>query len=378
MTNYMDELSLKESELPSVYINELVQYLSDMYSQLINNNIPLSTFPSVMLWGQPGVGKSQAIKQIANRITESTKKRVVVNDVRLLLFNPIDLRGIPVADKEKNNAIWLKPYIFQMSDDKDVINILFLDEITAAPQSVQAAAYQITLDRTIGEHKLPPNTIVISAGNRISDKSVANKMPKALANRLLHFEIESDFDNWKSWAIQNNINKKVIGFLSFKPELLNCFDPKKDSTAFPTPRTWEMVSNVLNYCSSSEESTLAFISGLIGSGTALEFRSWVNVYNELPKMEDIFAGNETREFKNASILYALTSSMVEYVKKTKTDLKGIENSLNYALTFPKDYTMLLFEEYMMIDNKIEEFVLNNPTSRRWILDNAPDYFELQK
>ena len=255
MTNYMDELSLKESELPSVYINELVQYLSDMYSQLINNNVPLSTFPSVMLWGQPGVGKSQAIKQIANRIAESTKKRVVVTDVRLLLFNPIDLRGIPVADKEKNNAIWLKPYIFQMSDDKDVINILFLDEITAAPQSVQAAAYQITLDRTIGEHKLPPNTIVISAGNRISDKSVANKMPKALANRLLHFEIESDFDNWKSWAIQNNINKKVIGFLSFKPELLNCFDPKKDSTAFPTPRTWEMVSNVLNYCSSSEESS---------------------------------------------------------------------------------------------------------------------------
>ena len=126
-----------------------------------------------MLWGPPGVGKSQGVRQIASEIREKTGKKVEVTDVRLLLFNPVDLRGIPTANEDKTLAVWLKPKIFQMDPSEDVINFLFLDEISAAPQSVQAAAYQITLDRTVGEHKLPENCVVIAAGNRVTDRSVA-------------------------------------------------------------------------------------------------------------------------------------------------------------------------------------------------------------
>ena len=75
-------------------------------------------------------------------------------------------------------------------------------------------------------------------------------MPKALANRLLHFDIEEDFDEWKKWAIRNGINAKVVGFLTFKPTSLMYFDTGSDSLAFPTPRSWEMVSNLLNTISS--------------------------------------------------------------------------------------------------------------------------------
>ena len=109
-------------------------------------------------------------------------------------------------------AIWLKPQIFQMNDSEDVVNILFLDEISAAPQSVQAAAYQITLDRVVGEHKLPENCIVIAAGNRVTDRSVAFKMPKALANRLMHFEVDGNFDSWKCNAhhVNNNGNFPTV------------------------------------------------------------------------------------------------------------------------------------------------------------------------
>ena len=80
-----------------------------------------------------------------------------------------------------------------MDSSDDVFNILFLDEISAAPPSVQSAAYQIVLDHKVGEHKLPKNCVVICAGNRVTDHSVAYKMPKALANRVLHYEITSDF-----------------------------------------------------------------------------------------------------------------------------------------------------------------------------------------
>ena len=215
---------VKLSNVPSMPVGTMVTKLSDAYRKLIENGLPVWTMPSVMLWGPPGVGKSQAVRQIAKEIEENTGKKVNVTDVRLLLFNPIDLRGIPTANEDKTLAVWLKPKIFQMDPSKEIINILFLDEISAAPQSVQAAAYQITLDRVVGEHKLPENCIVIAAGNRTTDKSVAFRMPKALANRLLHIEVEGSFDSWKKWAIRNGINDKVIGFLSFRQNYLMGFD----------------------------------------------------------------------------------------------------------------------------------------------------------
>ena len=155
----------------------------------------------------------------SKKCCRKNEKKVQVTDVRLLLFNPIDLRGIPTANADKTLAVWLKPQIFQMDASDEVINILFLDEITAAPQSVQAAAYQITLDRVIGEHRLPENCIVIAAGNRVTDKSVAFKMPKALANRLLHIEVSQSFASWRQWAIHNGIHEKVLGVFVLSAEL---------------------------------------------------------------------------------------------------------------------------------------------------------------
>lgn len=168
------------SNIPQMNVNRLIEELIPAYCNIIKAGVPIKTFPSVMLWGPPGVGKSQAVRQLAREIEAQTGKRTHITDVRLLLFNPIDLRGIPTANADKTLAVWLRPQIFQMDPSEDVVNILFLDEISAAPQSVQAAAYQITLDRVVGEHKLPENCIVIAAGNRTTDKSVAFKMPKLL------------------------------------------------------------------------------------------------------------------------------------------------------------------------------------------------------
>ncbi|MDD7635850.1 MAG: MoxR family ATPase, partial [Clostridiales bacterium] len=232
---------IKMTNIPSMNVGKTVEKLSNAYCTIIQNNYPIKTMPSVMLWGPPGVGKSQAVRQIAKEIGETTGKTVNVTDVRLLLFNPIDLRGIPTANADKTLAVWLKPQIFQMDASDDIVNILFLDEISAAPQSVQAAAYQITLDRVVGEHKLPDNCIVIAAGNRMTDKSVAFKMPKALANRLMHIEIAGSFNSWKEWAIRSGINEKVLGFLSFRQSYLMGFDSSSDDLAFATPRSWEMV-----------------------------------------------------------------------------------------------------------------------------------------
>ncbi|MBO5908687.1 MAG: AAA family ATPase, partial [Clostridia bacterium] len=260
--------------MPILSVEKTIKHLSNVYCEIVGKGISPKVLPSVMLWGPPGVGKSQAIRQVADRISAETGKKCVVTDVRLLLFNPIDLRGIPTANEDKTLAVWLKPQIFQMDPSSKVVNILFLDEISAAPQSVQAAAYQITLDRIIGEHKLPENCIVIAAGNRVTDKSVAFKMPKALANRLCHMEVESNFESWRRWAISSGVSYKVVGFLSFRHDYLIENESSSDALAFPTPRSWEMVSRLLNMSGQDQEKIYSMISGCVGSGIASEFCSW--------------------------------------------------------------------------------------------------------
>ncbi|MBO4415891.1 MAG: AAA family ATPase [Lachnospiraceae bacterium] len=354
------------SNMPAMNVGDMVEELATAYSTLINKGLPLKLMPSVMLWGPPGVGKSQGIRQIAKEIGENTGKTVNVTDVRLLLFNPIDLRGIPTANEDKTLAVWLKPQIFQLDDSDDVINILFLDEITAAPQSVQAAAYQITLDRVIGEHKLPDNCIVIAAGNRTTDKSVAFKMPKALANRLLHLEIEISFDSWKQWAVRNGINDKVLGYLSFRQDALMAFDAASEELAFATPRSWEMVSNILNSVNGDEDAVFSLISGLVGIGAASEFRTWCKVYQNLPDVSDIFEGKNCSVPKSPDELYALCSAMTVYASQHRDDMTMIENSINYASKLPPDFSVVLLRDYMSIEKGYRTKLMRLPVFQKWL------------
>ena len=354
------------SNIPVLSVNEMIDKISNAYINIINNNYQIKQFPSIMLWGAPGVGKSQAIKQIANNIEKETGKKTKVTDVRLLLFNPIDLRGIPTVNNERTESIWLKPQIFNMDDSIDNINILFLDEISAAPPSVQAAAYQITLDRVICEHKLPDNCIVIAAGNRLNDKSVAYKMPRALANRLLHLEISNDFQTWKKWAIKNNINEKVTGFLSFRNDFLCDEKNNSEDLAYATPRTWEMVSNILNNISDNINDVEDLISGLIGVGTTIEFKTWCNVYSELPNIEDIFEGKNVKIPQKSDVIYALINSMTHYAYANKDNLKKIGNSIIFANQLPPEYSLILIKDYMTFENNFIHKLLTIPEFNKWI------------
>lgn len=324
----------------------VISQLSAAYISMIEKGLPLKLLPAFMLWGPPGVGKSQAVKQVAARIGERTGKRVKVTDVRLLLFNPIDLRGIPTANADKSLAVWLKPQIFDMDESPSVVNILFLDEISAAPQSVQAAAYQITLDRVVGEHRLPENCIVIAAGNRVTDKSVAYKMPKALANRLCHIEVESNFESWRRWAVSAGIHEKVLGFLSFRADRLSVYDAGSDDLAFATPRSWEMVSHLLSYANEDVDAIYPLLVGCVGAGVATEFRTWCKVYRTLPSIADIFNGRIPPMPSSPDAMYALVSSMTAYAKEHQNDMNAIANSVRYATKMPTDFSVVLFKNYV--------------------------------
>ncbi len=362
----MMEKNVELSNIPSMSVGNIVKQLAEAYSSLVLNGENMNLMPSVMLWGPPGTGKSQAVRQIAKELMQRTGKKTNITDVRLLLFNPVDLRGIPTSNEDRTLAVWLKPKIFQMDGSRDVINILFLDEISAAPQSVQAAAYQITLDRVIGEHRLPDNCIVIAAGNRTTDKSVAYKMPKALANRLMHIEVKLSFSSWKKWAIENGVHPYVVGFLDFKRDSLMAFDPQSDHVAFPTPRSWEMVSNLLNHLGSEPEDIAGLISGLIGTSVASEFINWSKIYNELPDVDMIFDGKAVKVPQSADCLYALTSAMSSYAAEHRDDMGRMRNSIRYAMKMPPDFSVILMKDYMCIEKGFGNKLMKIPEFAQWM------------
>jgi hypothetical protein len=212
----------------------------------------------VFLWGPPGVGKSSIVRLTAER------RSLPLLDVRASLLDPTDLRGIPAV--AEGRAVWCPPSFLPNEDSPP--GILFFDELNAAPPLVQASLYQLTLDRRVGEYVLPAGWRIIAAGNRAEDHSVTFRMPAALANRFIHLDFETDFEDWRAWASTAGIHPLVIGFLGTRRELL--LQMENTERGFPTPRAWEMVSDALAALGKPSAAS-DVILGIVGEGAAMEF-----------------------------------------------------------------------------------------------------------
>jgi len=314
---------------------------------LIDSQIP--TF----VWGSPGVGKSSLVAQIAQQ------KDMKFIDLRLSLLDPTDLRGIPFFAKEEKKAVWAKPEFLPDTDCLDY-GILFLDEINSAPPTIQAAAYQLILDRKIGEYTLPQNYSIIAAGNYETDRGVTYRMPTPLANRFVHLNFDLDFDSWKLWAYKNNMDKRIISYLSYKPSDLFLFDPKSKSKSFATPRSWKFVDDILK--SKVKEQLLEnVISGAIGKDTAQEFLNYSKVMDELPNIEDILAGNEVKIPTKNSTLYALCVGIV-YALKDNFSTQNLTNVLNFSLKLDGEFTILLVRDMQKDGIDVE----SSPAWKSWV------------
>jgi MoxR-like ATPase len=172
--------------------------------------------------------------------------------------------------------------------------VLFLDELNSAAPSVQAAAYQLILNRRIGKYALPKNVVMVAAGNRESDKGVTYRMPTPLANRFIHQEMKVDFASYQEWAVNNNIHKDVVGYLSFAKQDLYDFDAKSASRAFATPRSWTFVSELLEDEDSDDDTLMNLVAGTIGEGLAVKFMAHRKIAGRMPKPEDILSWQRKR------------------------------------------------------------------------------------
>ena len=273
--------------------------------QLIIENPELArTIPPILIHSSPGVGKSSIVRQV------SEKLGIGFVDVRLAEMESVDIRGLPSVDKDLGVMKWNAPDFWPR--DPNSKGIIFLDELTSCDQSCQVAAYELILDRKIGDfYKVPDGWYIVSAGNLTTDRAVAMSMSSALSNRFLHVELEADPEQWCTWAMTHDVHPSVTGFIQYRPENLFNMDRENLERGWPSPRSWDRVSQMCKIYGNNEQLLRKIVYGLVGPAKGVEFMEFHRLNKSFDNILDMMYGKTPIKIpeKNDQ-LYAMCSSMI--------------------------------------------------------------------
>jgi MoxR-like ATPase len=264
-------------------------------------------------------------------------------DYRLSQRDPSDINGLPSISETADHVEWKPTLLFTVLSQPDADGLLFFDEIPQAMPVVQNAAYQLIQDRCCGEISFSDNIIVIAAGNRLTDGGNQFQIPPALANRFSHVELMSPtVDAWCDWAIDHDIDSRIVAFLRFKPsDLMDSMDDvrKKRAMAWASPRSWEKASDKIKTIKGSSNAVLNRIqrkvAQTVGVARSIEFRGFIKTTVNLD-IKDILKNPEQVRGFDLSFKWALVSAVSEYYradKKHLDDILGLCRKENLASDF---------------------------------------------
>jgi len=326
----------------------------------------------VMVWSVYGQGKSAVAKQVAESFNTPDKSEYGFIDLRATLLDPVDLMGVPTVVNGKTH--WAAPGILPVEG----YGLIIIDELPTAAPMVQAALLQLMLDRKIGEYELPKGWSIIAAGNRTGDRSGAGRLNMALANRMVHVDMDVDLDDWVAWALDNvdfelekvnarehngrlPIKTEVISFCRFRPNLLSDPDPSRTEYAQATPRTWEFVSNIMHN-GIDPDIEYDVYKGTIGEGPAAELLAFLKIYRNLPNRDQILMDPEGAHVPtDPATLYAICGSL-----SVASSEQTIGNIVKYSNRLPSEFSVLLMNDSV---KKCPE-VVNTRAFISWASDNA--------
>lgn len=299
----------------------------------------------IFLWGPPGIGKSELVAGI----TEELGGHMI--DLRLGQMEPTDLRGIPYFNKDKGVMDWAPPIDLpdaELASQYPVV-VLFLDEMNSAAPAVQAAGYQLILNRRVGKYVLPNNVVIVAAGNRESDKGVTYRMPTPLANRFVHLEMRVDHASWETWATANRIHKDVVGYVGHAKQDLFEFDPRSPSRAFATPRSWTFVSQFCEEQDCTDQELTDLIAGTVGEGIAIKFMAHRKVAGQMPKAMDVLTGKVTElSTKEISAQYSLAVSLCYELQTHHTNGSTKQDDWNVMADYFLKFMMENFNTELVV------------------------------
>lgn len=303
-------------------------------TKLAKNQLAGGAPQPVMLWGPPGIGKSDIVQSVANDCG------IELRDIRLAQLDPVDLRGVPtVVDGQTK---WATPSCFPT--DPESAGIIFLDELSAADPSIQVAAYQLLLDRRIGEYEVPPKWSIVAAGNRAEDNAVSLPMPSALANRMMHLELHTEPEEWARWASEHGLDPSLIGFIRFRPEML--FSPGENcERGWPSPRSWARVSKVLEIGLDDDELPPC-IAGLVGDGAAAQFLAYRKQFRALGDVRAMMLNPQKPlklDSRKPDVCYALASALAYWVGRASTQketTKLLDGFFRLSMSLPATFAVV--------------------------------------
>jgi hypothetical protein len=296
-----------------------------------------------ILWGPPGVGKSDTVRQFHDWLGDDYGLR----DIRALLLDPVDIRGLPSINGDQK-AHWCPP-AFLPVDGKGII---FFDELASAPPLTQNALLQLFLDGRIGEYELPPGWWICAASNRETDRAFTHRMSTPMANRMVHIDYEVNVDDWITWAYQHQIYPMVIAFIHNFPHLLMDFDPlvdaQKNEKAFASPRTWEFSSNILKQ-NPPQDIKFELLSGTIGKGPTGEYMAFEKVYRDLPDIDNVLSHPKTADVPKGKpdIMYSLTCALASAAGQD-----NLSNIVTYGMRMEPEWSVKLMKDIVRKDNML--------------------------
>ena len=328
---------------------ELERLLRHQLKQIFAHPEQASLLPPLMIWGAPGIGKSTIIRNVAQELG------IGFIDVRLAQREPVDVRGLPVPDGD--SVRWLVSADWPRAPKSR--GIILFDELTAADRSLQVAAYEFILDRRLGGlYEVPDGWYICAAGNRVEDAAVAMTMSSALANRFLHVELREDAELWARWGLLHDIHPAVIGFIRYRPDLLFRQEHENLERGWPTPRSWERVSRMLQTFDNSDEVLLnKIIYGLVGNQAGAEFVAFRELAEEFDDVRELMM-DPARKItipEKADRRYAFAAAVIYHLWRGK-DAEEEENLIagfyRIAAKMPGDFATMMMMDAMAGNGKI--------------------------
>ena len=329
-------------------ITKAKQILQHQLDILWDNPERAGVVPPLMIWGPPGIGKSTFIRNLCK------ENDIGFIDVRLAQREPVDIRGLPVPRDDKKGIDWIVSSEWPRADDENTPDkgIILFDEITAADSTLQVAAYEFILDRRLGQlYEVPDGWYIVAAGNRTGDAAVARTMSSALANRFCHLEVGSNSASWLDWALLNNIDPRVTGFIRYMPQKLFSMEGNKER-GWPSPRSWERVAMELELATEKrldDDLMHVIVEGLIGEGAALEFMAFLQWSGKIPDVGRMLAGEiKVKIPKRPDQRYAMLSAIVHTIRQHENPEELLNGFFDIILQFPNDWAQLVHHDITLV------------------------------
>ncbi|MFF8974254.1 AAA family ATPase [Streptomyces sp. NPDC014995] len=243
----------------------------------------------VLLWGEPGIGKTAALTQLAEALD------LPLTTVIASVHEPSDFSGLPiVGDDPAEQGVPMAPPDWAVRLVRAGRGLLFLDELSTAPPAVQAALLRLVLERRIGALRLPPGVRIVAAANPRASAADGWELSPPLANRFVHLQWTHDHEvvvrglggTWPRATLPrldplklpeavDFARRAVCGLLTARPGLVHRLPSGETRRGgpWPSPRSWEMTLHLIAFATaagSSREVLSLLVRGTVGDGPGLE------------------------------------------------------------------------------------------------------------